>query len=157
MRQRNIPYRLLFLLIIMSMIGINGWSAILHPDGTVNGWQSIASVIWFGYLVGSLFYIKEEKMYRLIAKYLWFGLISTLYIYGVWLLEGSFSETLWFDLLASFEFLLYIVFVVPLFGLNAWTNVLFGEFSLYMSVLYGIALILLQVKMWSDTSRHLHY
>ena len=96
-------------------------------------------------------------MYRLIARYLWFGLISTLYIYGVWLLEGMFSETLWFDLLASLEFLLYFIFVIPLFGLNAWTNVLFGEFSLYMSVLYGIALILLQVKMWSDTSRHLHY
>lgn len=45
MRQRDLPYRFIFILGLLVMIGINGWSAMLHPDGTINGWQSIASVV----------------------------------------------------------------------------------------------------------------
>ena len=157
MRQRYIPYRLIFIVGLLGMIGINGWSAMLHPDGTINGWQSIASVVWLVSLVGSLFYMKEEKALRLVVWYIRIGLAAALFIYGVSLLEGAFSETIWFDALASVQFVFYFLFVVPLFGLNAWTDVLFGEFSLYMSVLYGIALITLYVKVWNDTSRHLHY
>ena len=157
MRQRYIPYRLIFIVGLLGMIVINGWSAMLHPDGTINGWQSIASVVWLVGLVGSLFYIKEDKAFRLIVWYIRIGFAAALFIYGVSLLEGAFSETIWFDGLASVQFVFYFVFVVPLFGLNAWTDVLFSEFSLYMSVLYGIALITLQVKVWNDTSRHLDY
>ncbi len=157
MRQRYIPYRLIFIVGLLGIIGINGWSALLHPDGTINGWQSIASVVWLVGLVGSLFYIREDKALRLIVWYIRIGFIAALFIYGVSLLEGAFSETIWFDALASVQFVFYFLFVVPLFGLNAWTGVLFGEFSLYMSVLYGIALITLHVKVWNDTSRHLHY
>ena len=157
MRQRYIPYRLIFIVGLLGMVGINGWSALFHPDGTINGWQSIASVVWLVGLVGSLFYIKEDKALRLIVWYIRIGFVAALFIYGVSLLEGAFSETFWFDGLASVQFVFYFVFVVPLFGLNAWTDVLFGEFSLYMSVLYGIALITLQVKVWNDTSRHLDY
>lgn len=157
MRQRYIPYRLIFIIGLLGMIDINGWSAMLHPDGTINGWQSIASVVWLVILVGSLFYMKEDKALRLVVWYIRIGLVAALFIYGVSLLEGAFSETIWFDALASVQFVFYFLFVVPFFGLNAWTDVLFGEFSLYMSVLYGIALITLYVKVWNDTSRHLHY
>ncbi len=41
MRQRNIPYRLLFLLILMSMIGINGWSAMLHPTARLTDGKAL--------------------------------------------------------------------------------------------------------------------
>ena len=157
MRQRDLPYRFIFILGLLVMIGINGWSAMLHPDGMINGWQSIASVVWLIGLVGSLFYIKEDKALRLMVWYIRIGLVAALFIYGVSLLEGTFSETFWFDGLASVQFVFYFLFVVPLFGLNAWTDVLFDEFSLYTSVLYGIALITLHVKVWNDTSRHLHY
>lgn len=157
MRQRDLPYRFIFILGLLVMIGINGWSAMLHPDGTINGWQSIASVVWLVGLVGSLFYIKEDKALRLMVWYIRSGLVAALFIYGVSLLGGAFSETIWFDGLASVQFIFYFLFVIPLFGLNAWTDVLFGEFSLYMSVLYGIALITLHVKVWNDASRHLNY
>lgn len=157
MRQRYIPYRLIFIVGLLGMIGINGWSALLHPDGAINGWQSIASVVWLVSLVGSLFYMKDDKALRLVIWYIRIGFAAALFIYGVSLLESAFSETIWFDALASVQFVFYFLFVVPLFGLNAWTDVLFGEFSLYMSVLYGIALITLYVKVWNDTSRHLHY
>lgn len=131
----------LFICAYLLAFSMNIIPSLKHPDlhlSSVNLLVSLVFVIVFVLFVGSMslrgMSIKGFKAILLI------GFISGLFIFVTGTYESILIEHTVLDILASIRYPVYLLFIVPLFGMNFVFDVGYETFSLFMSVLYILLL-----------------
>jgi len=151
------PYIALFAVLLLAAIGINAWPASIHPDGTIGLLQITVSVVWLVFLTASVVLIREEKTLLFVFYYLSFGFIAGTVVYLVTFFERYWLGTLWFDIVSAIQYPFYYLFAVPLFGFNAWFDVLYGQFAIFAGFAYIVLAIGVSVRSKKLEAKRLRY
>lgn len=118
--------------------------SIKHPDSNMSTLNLVVSVF---FLVVVSLYIKKvpnrSKATNGLMVFLIVGFFSGVIVYFLKTYEHLSMENAFLDVIASIQYPFYIIFTIPLFGLNSLIDINYGLFSLLMSVLYLIAIIFL--------------
>lgn len=128
------------ILIVASYI-VNFIPSIKYPDSSIHAHHLILSAACIlSFLIFSL--ISKRSIFKF---FLVTGMLSGLLIFTLIYLESYFLGNLFFDMLSSIYYVLYIVFVTPLFGINQVLNAEVAYLSLFTSSIY-LVLYLVQIK-----------
>ena len=150
-------YVALFVVLLIAIISINAWPASLYPDGSIGLLQIAASFVWLIFLTASVVLIREEKTLLFVFYYLSFGFVAGTVVYLVTFFERYWLEDLWFDIVSAIQYPLYYLFAVPLFGFNAWLDVLYGQFALFVGFAYIVMAIGVSVRYKKLEAKRLRY
>ena len=150
-------YIVLFVVLLLAAIGINAWPASIHPDGTIGLFQSVSSLVWLVFLIGSVMLVREEKTLLFVFYYLSFGFVAGTVVYLVTFFERYWLGELWFDLVSGIQYPFYYLFAVPLFGFNAWFDVIYGQFALFAGFSYIVLAIGVSVRSKKLEAKRLWY
>lgn len=150
-------YIVLFVVLLLATIGINAWPASIHPDGTIGLLQSVSSLVWMVFLIGSIILVREEKTLLFVFYYLSFGFVAGTVVYLVTFFERYWLGELWFDLVSGIQYPFYYLFTVPLFGFNAWFDVPYGHFAMFAGFAYILLATGLSARYKKLEARRLRY
>ncbi|MCK2158366.1 hypothetical protein [Exiguobacterium sp. 17-1] len=150
-------YIALFVVLLSAAIGINAWPASLYPDGSIGLLQIAASIVWLIFLIGSVILVREEKTILFVFNYLRLGLLAGIIVYLVTFFERYWLGELWFDIVSAIQYPFYYLFAVPLFGFNAWFDVLYGQFALFAGFAYILLAIGVSVRYKRLEAKRLRY
>ena len=150
-------YIVLFIVLLLATIGINAWSASIHPDGTIGLLQITVSVVWLVFLTASIVLIREEKTLSFVFYYLSFGFVAGTVIYLVTFFERYWLGELWFDIVSGIQYPFYFIFAVPLFGFNAWLDISYGQFAMFAGFAYIVLAIGVSVRSKKLEAKRLRY
>lgn len=144
-------YLVLFCTLVLVSIMLNGWPAGIYPDGSIGIVQILTSIGWFAFLMGSILILKNTSLIRFLFNYLRFGFIGGMVVYLITLFENHLWDQTWFDMMSGIQYPLYVLFVVPMFGWNAFTEIPYGDFSfligfLYILIAFGLSLRYKKIK-----------
>ncbi|MFC3211239.1 hypothetical protein [Planomicrobium okeanokoites] len=108
-----------------------------HPDSNISIFNLLAT---FLLLIAFLIVIKKVwssgKLHKSLKRFLLVGFISGLVIYGIKIFEDTLMNYNVLDMTASIQYLIYLLFITPLFGMNYLFDMGYGNFSLLISVVY---------------------
>ena len=90
--------------------------------------------------IKKIFY--SAKFNKILILFLAFGSLSGLFVYIVKMFENTILNFTILDIMASIQYPLYLIFITPLFGVNYLLQTRYETFSLAMSAVYVLALIL---------------
>ncbi|WP_145997322.1 hypothetical protein [Salirhabdus sp. Marseille-P4669] len=107
-----------------------------YPDSTIQIVHLLASLF---VLLALLLYTKVGTKNLFIFSI--FGIISGLFIYLIKMFESTITTYPILDALASIQYLFYVVFTTPLFGINVLLDLNYAMFSLVISVVYVVAFV----------------
>jgi len=150
-------YVALFVVLLIAIISINAWPASLYPDGSIGLLQIAASFVWLIFLTASVVLIREEKTLLFVFYYLSFGFVAGTVVYLVTFFEQYWLGELWFDIVSGIQYPFYYLFAVPLFGFNAWFDVLYGQFALFAGFAYILLAIGVSVRYKRLEAKRLRY
>ena len=123
-------YQIIIIIVIfISALLLNFMPAIKFPDHRISIFNLAISVL---FLIGILYYSSVKDGTALYG----IGFVATLVIFVVNLTENHLFDYVVLDVLANIQYPLYVIFVIPLFGLNKLLNLSYGNFSLIVSLLY---------------------
>lgn len=124
----------------------NFFISIKYPDATISDIGLIVSIILMVIIFRSILIL--EKGIKLKRKKI---LLLLAFQGSIICYIGSILATLSEGNIATYaivniHYFVYVMFVTPFFGLNYMTNLLYGEFSLVVAVIYVILLIVLHLR-----------
>lgn len=150
-------YLILFAVLLLATISINAWSASLYPDGSIGLLQIAASFVWLIFLIGSVILVRKEKTILFVFYYLSFGFVAGTVVYLVTFFERYWLGEFWFDIVSAIQYPFYYLFAVPLFGFNAWFDVLYGQFAMFAGFAYILLAIGVSVRYKKLEAKRLRY
>ncbi|ACB59810.1 hypothetical protein Exig_0325 [Exiguobacterium sibiricum 255-15] len=150
-------YVALFVVLLIAIISINAWPASLYPDGSIGLLQIAASFVWLIFLTASVVLIREEKTLLFVFYYLSFGFVAGTVVYLITFFERYWLGDFWFDIVSAIQYPFYYLFAVPLFGFNAWFDVLYGQFALFAGFAYIVLAIGVSVQSKKIEAKRLRY
>lgn len=150
-------YLILFAVLLLATISINAWPASLYPDGSIGLLQIAASFVWLIFLTASVVLIREEKTLLFVFYYLSFGFVAGTVVYLITFFERYWLGDLWFDIVSAIQCPFYYLFAVPLFGFNAWFDVLYGQFAMFAGFAYILLAIGVSVRYKRLEAKRLRY
>lgn len=150
-------YVALFVVLLLATISINAWPASLYPDGSIGLLQIAASFVWLIFLIGSVILVREEKTILFVFYYLSFGFVAGTVVYLVTFFERYWLGDLWFDIVSAIQYPFYYLFAVPLFGFNAWFDVLYGQLAMFAGFAYILLAIGVSVRYKKLEAKRLRY
>lgn len=117
--------------------------SIKYPDTTMNILNLTVTIL---FLMTLLIFTKKasynSKSNKGLKTILLLGFISGIVVYVIKRFEETMLNYVILDMIASIQYPLYLIFTTPLFGLNYLFQMNYGIFSLLMSAVYVISLIL---------------
>ncbi len=114
-----------------------------HPDSNISIFNLLAT---FLLLIAFLIVIKKVwssgKLHKNLKRFLLVGFISGLVIYGIKIFEDTLMNYNVLDMIASIQYPFYLLFITPLFGLNYLFDISYEMFSLLISAVYALIIII---------------
>lgn len=132
MKQIN-KFLIMIIVIYIIALLVNFVPAIKFPDHRISIFNLAISVL---FLIGILYYSSVKNGTVLYG----IGFVATSVIFVVNLIESYLFDYVVLDVLANIQYPLYVIFVIPFFGLNKLLNMSYGNFSFIVSLLYLIIL-----------------
>ncbi|MER2261306.1 MAG: hypothetical protein ABS934_04775 [Psychrobacillus sp.] len=132
MKQIN-KFLIMIIVIYIIALLVNFVPAIKFPDHRISIFNLAISVL---FLIGILYYSSVKNGIVLYG----IGFVATSVIFVVNLIESYLFDYVVLDVLANIQYPLYVIFVIPFFGLNKLLNMSYGNFSFIVSLLYLIIL-----------------
>lgn len=114
-----------------------------YPDATMNILCLLVTIL---FLMTLLIFTKKAsytiKSNKGLKTFLLLGFISGLVVYAIKGFEDTMMNYVILDMIASIQYPFYLIFTTPLFGMNYLFQMNYEIFSLLMSAVYFIALII---------------
>ena len=133
---------------------INLMAAIKFPDSTITIYHLLSSIIFLAMLI----YVSIKNMMQ-IKYFLLLGTVSSIYAFAMIRLEHDLTgDFLILDGLVNLQYPLYILFVVPLFGLNYFSQMSIDLVAILIAIVYAALLLTIypsQLKSLNKTFIHL--
>lgn len=130
---------LLFIGSYMAALFVNLWPAMFYPDSTFTPWMigfSAMLLIVLALLLNRMPLFSKGNFVIIVLFFV--GSFGGAFIYIANTLSWTWSESFVLNVLSNGQFLFYLPFVVPLFGLNYFFALPFQQFSLLVGVFYFI-------------------
>ena len=143
----------LMILITLYVIAFitNLMPAAKYPDTTMNSLNLLVSIL---FLITLLIFTKKASN-KWLKMFLLLGSISGLVVYAIKRFEDTMMNYVIWDIIASIQYPFYLIFTTPLFGINYLFQMNYEIFSLLMSAVYVIALILVMSLKKVDTQNNI--
>ncbi|MEK4522508.1 hypothetical protein MKX96_12870 [Psychrobacillus sp. FSL W7-1493] len=132
MKQIN-KFLIMIIVIYIIALLVNFVPAIKFPDHRISIFNLAISIL---FLIGILYYSSVKNGIVLYG----IAFVATSVIFVVNLIESYLFDYVVLDVLANIQYPLYVIFVIPFFGLNKLLNMSYGNFSFIVSLLYLIIL-----------------
>ncbi|MEK4629104.1 MAG: hypothetical protein ABS944_03270 [Solibacillus sp.] len=137
-----------FIAVYLFVLPLNVIPAIKHPDTTIEMTHFISSLIFIiACLILSVLYQNLTSILSL------GGMIAGIVIFILTKIEWLAYEYAVLDVIQGIVNPLYIVFVVPLFGINYWFDVRYEMFSIGTSLFYLLLFAFSLFKKWTLSNR----
>lgn len=122
---------------------VNFITSIKYPDSQITILNFFVSLLYVLSILLGLKTIVTSKNSKLFKNYIIGGIMSCIFIYFATEFEHIAHDYLVLDIISGIHYLLYSLFVTPLFGFNYIFNVNYGVFSAIISLFYLVALCII--------------
>lgn len=128
-------YKFLLLLIgsYLLAFSVNFMPALKHPDLSMDIFNLLVTLLFMFILL-----IYSKKGTKQLILFSMIGVISGLLVFVITTFEHAMIGIGILDVIASIQYPFYFIFTIPIFGGNILFDLSYGEYSLLMSLFYGI-------------------
>lgn len=119
------------------VLATNLMSAIKFPDSTITIYHLLSSIIFLVMLL----YVSIKNIMQ-ITYFLLLGTVASIYVFAIIRLEHDLTGTfLILDSLFNLHYPLYILFVIPLFGFNYFSQMSIDLFAILVAIVYAVLVL----------------
>lgn len=142
------------IVIYLAVLVINLMTAIKFPDSTIMIHHLLASIVFLAMLV----YVSIKNSIQM-KYFLLLGTVCSIYVFAMIRLEVDLTgDFLILDSLVNLQYPMYILFVIPLLGLNYFSQMSIDLVAILIAVIYAVLLLTIypsQLKLLNKTFVHL--
>ena len=127
----------------LATLAINFFVSMKFPDTTIEASHFIASFILF---ITVLFAVTQSLRY--INGFLLVGGISSIFVAVAQYFNDLLINNWLLDMVAGFQYPIYVLFITPWFGLNILINALPGTFAFCCAGLFAFLYVVSKITTW---------